>query len=757
MNNNIKEMKSTLKYVLLINFISMSFTFVKSQPPMEEFITGSVKGKNEKGQIVPLPYANIYWVGSQKGTVADGDGNFIIQKERNGDSRLVASYVGYVSDTLNSDKNDSLVVFLLNEESTFLHQVEIKARQENYFISQLSTIKTENITSSGLQQLACCNLSESFENSATVDVGYADAVSGAKQIQMLGLAGIYTQLMFENMPFLRGMGSPYGLNFVPGPWMQSIQVSKGTSSVINGFESITGQINIEYLKPEHWDDRLYVNLFGNSEGRAEVNVLTKAKMAEALSTLIMLHGSMLTNEMDNNNDGFMDLPRNRQLNFFNRWTYDYGELGHSQLGINVIDEYRFGGSMGAHDDPLWRQHGLYASEVNTRRYQGFLKSGFRLDEYGHNSIGFQASGVIHTQDAYFGDRFYNAQQQSLYGNLILQLEPGHSEQHKISTGVSFQYDRINEDFWQDTLERSENIPGVFIQYTYERGENLTMIAGARLDYHNIYGSLFTPRIHLRWQIRPSLILRASAGKGYRSSIPLAENLGYLSSSREIILESNPDLEEAWNYGLNITKTWPLKDERNIEFTLDFYRTDFIHQIVADAEFSARKLIFHNLEGESYSNSLQTELHIEPIERLKVLAAFRFNDVKITMNDVLIEKPFVSKYKGLINLSYNTRFEKWQFDFTGLYNSSVRIPFTGDNPIEYQLPESSPNFLIFHAQVTRRFKKWEIYAGSENLGDYRQKNPILQADDPFGPYFDASLIWGPLNGRMIYAGLRWKII
>jgi len=716
---------------------------------------GRVLASGEAGAM-PLAFANVYWAGTAQGAVTDAGGRFHIDYTGSEERRLVASFVGYLNDTILVEPDMQDLAFSLIPLTTRLGLVEITDRQDKSFVSKLTAIKSEHITTAGLQQLACCNLSESFENSATVDVGYADAISGARQIQMLGLAGVYSQMMFENMPFLRGLAAPYGLGFVPGTWMQSIQVSKGTASVINGYESVTGQINIEYKKPEHTDDILQLNLYGSNEGRAELNFLAHSALSQSLTTLVLGHASMMQSELDHNQDGFMDMPRTRQINLMNRWTYEYGHRGHTRFEINALHEDRFGGSPGAYGNPQWREQGLYAADIRTRRYQAFLKTGFLLDDHGHNSLGFQATGNIHNHDSRFGDRTYNAEQESVYGNVILQLAPGHSGMHKISTGASFQYDYYTEHFMADEWKKRETVPGVFAQYTFEWGESFTFLAGLRSDFHNISGTLLTPRLHLRWQSLPSMVVRASAGKGYRSPVILAENIGYLSSSREIVFNNREGIESAWNYGVNLTQTWQVDDKRKVELTIDFYRTSFLKQWVADADQSARRVVFVYSDGTSYSNSFQAELRFEPLNRLSILAAFRLNDVKTTLNNELKDKPFVFKYKGLANLSYATRFDKWQFDLTGLLNAGARIPYTGDNPLDLQLPEKVPAHVMMHAQVTRRFKNLDIYAGSENLGGFVQDTPVVDPGNPYGPYFDASMVWGPVSGRMIYAGLRYNI-
>jgi outer membrane receptor protein involved in Fe transport len=545
-------------------------------------------------------------------------------------------------------------------------------------------------------------------------------------------------MMFENVPFLRGLSSPFGLSYVPGSWMQSIQVSKGTSSVINGYESMTGQINIEYKKPDQTDERLFVNLYGNDEARAEANIVANTKLTESLSTMLMLHTSTQQANIDHNKDGFLDAPKSRQINVFNRWLYQNSTTAHTQLGIGIIDEIRTGGQVNALDNSNWLSDSLYKAEAKTKRYQAFLKSGFMFDAHGVSSLGFQASGTYHQQESFFGLNTYTGTQKSLYSNLIFQSEIGTTSTHKYSTGISYQYDDYNEQLADTGFMRTESVPGAFIQYTFDYKHQLSIIAGARADINSKYGTFFTPRLHLRYEPIKNLTFRASAGKGYRTASIIAENMGYLASSRKWIFNGTPKAEEAWNFGMNLTKTFELDNTREAVFTLDFYRTSFINQVVTDLDQDVHQVVFYNLEGESFSNSFQAELTVEPFTRFNITAAFRYNDVKLTLDGELKEKPFVNKHKGLLTLSYSTRFNKWQFDFTTQYNGVSRLPDTEQNPPKYRRAAESPRYFILHSQITRRFKHIDVYAGGENLGGYVQHHPVIGADEPYGKYFDSSM-------------------
>lgn len=756
-------MNKILKYII---FMALMLIMLQSHAQAPETIKGTVYEYNNDKKLVVVPYANVYWLENHKGTSTDEKGMFVLEKPIKKQANLVVSFVGYKNDTIlvNSDKKEIKIVLTNNTE---LSEVTISGGLEGAYISRLKPIKTEVITQAGLNKLACCNLSESFENSATVDVGYSDAVSGAKQIQMLGLAGIYSQLMWENIPFLRGLSSSYGLSYVPGSWMESIQISKGTSSVINGYESVTGQINVEYKKPQTAKP-FFLNYYISSELKNELNVFSTHKINKNLSTMLMGHGSYMGTKWDENNDGFMDQPKLNQINLFNRWAYE-GDGYHSILGFNFVNENRNGGQMD-YDENIHRNDTIkYGIGIKNQRFQLFTKNGFEIKGMEETSLGIQAAATYHKQDAYFGLTNYNGTQKSLYLNAIFQSEITH--RHLYSLGFSYQYDNYEETYSKlkanktyDTSynrPRIESVPGVFAQYTYEIPEKLTVIAGIRADFNSYYRTFITPRLHLKWNITNSATLRASAGKGYRSASIFSENMGYLASSRTVMIVDNLDLEEAWNYGINFSKCWEFKENRKATFTIDFYRTDFINQVVVDIDHMMHHVDFYNLGfkntgGKSYSNSLQAEFNIDAFKRFNIGVAARMNDVKVDYLNGTMEKPYVSKYKGLLTMSYATKYEKWMFDFTLQLNGKSRLPNMKMAPAAPVYDNYSPAYAFLLGQITRKFRNFDVYIGSENIADYMQHDPIMGASKPFSNAFDASMIWGPIMGRMFYGGIRWTI-
>lgn len=710
-------------------------------------LRGTIKSKNNNN---PLINANIYWFGTQNGTISDENGKFELAKPENENLNLIISYLGYKADTVLILKNQNQIdVFL--EESNVLSEVEIGEKRDATYISKINPIQTQTITTCGLQKMACCNLSESFENNASVDVSYTDAVSGAKQIQLLGLAGIYSQIITENNSSIKGLASSYGLGYIPGSWMESIQISKGASTVLNGYESITGQINVEYKKPQS-SEKLHVNVYGNEWGKTESNINSAIKFNEKVSSMILMHGEIYDYEHDKNADSFIDMPKVKQVNFFNRWNIQYNKKLVSQIGLKFLSENRLGGQFNNFESSYVPN---YKIGINTDRYEGFFKTGYLLNEEKETSIGLILNSTLHDLNSYFGFTKYNGLEQAITGNLVCQTNVFNKE-NKFNAGLSYNFknteEGLNASYLDTNMNKTEYVPGVFAQYTYSYKRNFTVIAGVRSDFHNEFGTLLTPRLHLKYNLNEDNSFKFSAGKGYRNADVIAENIGVLASSKHLILYEKLEIEQAWNYGISFTKYFKI-NKRKGTFIVDFFRTDFVNQIIVDMDSRHDQVSFYNLNGQSYSNSFQTELIIEPIERFEINGAFRINDVHTTINDKLQTKPFVNKYKGMLALSYATKFDKWKFDFTSQYVGETRLPETNMLPEKYQMPDKSPDFFIIHAQVTRQFKLWNVYIGVENLTNFRQTNPIIDSNNPFGEHFDSTFIWGPIVGRSIYAGFR----
>ena len=600
----------------------------------------------------------------------------------------------------------------------------------------------ELISSKELLRAACCNLGESFTTNPSVDVNYADATTGAQQIKLLGLSGTYVQMLTENIPNYRGVAAPYALGYIPGPWMQSIQVSKGASSVKNGYESITGQINVEFKKPQA-TPFADANIYYNTKGKLEANLGANLKLSDKWSTALLGHYEILDKAHDDNGDGFVDMPKIRQGSLQSRWAW-LGDKYIFQASVKGLKEHREGGQIGHHSAVFMHPHLI---DITNECYEAFTKNAYFLNEEHATNVALILSGSLHHENATYGTKLYKADQRNGYASLL--FETDFNEHHNLSTGLS-----LNHDYLDEQISKSdETTPGIYAQYTYKIGEKLIVMGGLRWDYSNIYGSFVTPRVHLKYAPNDIVTLRGSIGKGYRTSHVLAENNYMLASGRQMVIDADLDQEEACNYGISAALSIPIGDKK-LELNAEYYYTNFLHQVVTDLDSNPHAIHFTNLDGKSYSHTWQVEATYPLFQGFTMTATYRRTDVKCTYDGVLREKPLTNSYKGLLTASYAPGLGKWQFDVTLQLNGGGRMPTA------YTTADGSPSwdnrykgYEQLSAQVTRFFRYWSIYAGGENITGFKQKNPIIGADNPWGSNFDSTMIWGPIHGAVYYIGVR----
>lgn len=719
--------------------------------PMQAQVRGTVK--DSEGS--PVPGANVLWLNTTAGAITSSDGSFSISKPSSA-NQLVVSFIGYENDTIQvSDKN--VVLDIVLRDGVKLNEVQVVSRKTGTIKLRNSVMNEDMITSAELSRAACCNLGESFTTNPSVDVSYSDAATGAKQIRLLGLSGTYVQMLTENIPNYRGAAAPYGLGYVPGPWMQSIQVSKGTSSVKNGYEALTGQINVEFKKPQT-ADKVSANLFASSTNRYEANADASIHLSPRWTTMLLAHYENETKLHDSNDDGFADIPRVEQYNFWNRWAY-MGDHYVFQAGIKATTEERRSGQSAhggmAVTDP-------YTININTNRYEFFTKNAYIFNKERVTNLALILSGTLHNQDALYGRKIYDVDQKNLYASLL--FETDFSVMHNLSAGLSFNYDGYDQQY-RLTNEATdprihsfskESVSGAYAQYTFNAADKFIFMAGLRADYSSEYDFFVTPRAHIKYNPNEYIHFRVSAGKGYRTNHVLAENNYLLASSRKVAIEARLKQEEAWNYGASVSTYLPVFG-KTLNVNAEYYYTDFRNQVVVDLDTDPHVVSFSNLNGDSYSRSFQIEATYPFFSGFSLTGAYRHTNVKTTYNGSLLEKPLTGKYKGLVTASYQTPLGLWQFDATLQLNGGGRMPtpYTmagGSLSWDYRYK----SFEQLSVQITRYFRQWSIYAGGENLTNFKQKNPIVDASDPWGDHFDSTMVWGPMHGIKFYIGLNVKL-
>tara|TARA_R110000868_G_scaffold193351_1_gene438216 strand:- start:10115 stop:12352 length:2238 start_codon:yes stop_codon:yes gene_type:complete len=740
-------------FILFITFNTLIYSQVN--------ITGTVLEFNIEKKDKVLSEVNVIWLNSSIGTTTNNLGEFSIPFKREF-KKIVISYVGYKSDTITVNRPSLGKIWL--QPDIELEEVVLRKKLNPIQRSLFNVQNVVTVDSREMLKAACCNLSESFETNPAVDVNISDAVTGAKQIQMLGLNSPYLLFTQENMPSIRGASQIYGLSFIPGSWIESIQITKGAGSVLNGFESISGQINSELVKPLT-DKKLFLNMYANNYERYEVNGRYNKKITDNIATGIYLHSNLRDGKIDRNSDIFLDTPLAKQINFMNRWQFLDSEKGWvSFFNAQFLLDEKQTGQKDFEPKTDRNTNNAWGSEVKTNRLDLSAKLGYVFPELPYQSFGYQTAFSNHDQNSYYGYNTYDIKHTSYYSNAIFNSIIG-STQHKFKTGISFTYDHFIEKINNLDMDRSDNSLGAFFEYTYDNLEKLSFVAGLRADNHNRLGSFITPRLHLRYSLWDKASLRLSAGRGKRAANIFAENQQIFASSRTINIINNDgklyslNPEIAWNTGIGFIQKLYLWN-RSLDLSLDYYRTSFTDQVVIDWE-NPQEISFYNLNGKSISKSLQVDVSYEIIQNMDLRLTYKNYDVKVDYQSGTLQKPLQPQHRFFSNLSYETlkkyRERHWRMDFTFHWQGEQRLPDTSTNPAIYQLSGTSKPYSIINTQLTRVInEKLEIYLGGENITNTTQKTPIISADDPFGPYFDSTVLFAPVLGETYYLGFRYKL-
>ena len=660
------------------------------------------------------------------------------------------------------------------EEETDLDEITINYDKKTSKVSFLGSQNITTLTSDELLKAACCNLAESFETTPSIDVNFSDAISGSKQIKMLGLSSPNILISIENIPTIRGALQSHGLEYIPGTWIQSIQIAKGPGSVINGYEAIAGQINAELRKPIN-DDKLFLNIYASEMERYEINTHYNTKLSNNWNYGLYLHANTKDKSDDRNNDGFRDSPTGNQINIYNRFQYTNSEKGLvSFIDFNYVDDNRVFGQNGYVDDhSLIEPNTYWGGSKNGKNFKSNFKLGYVNLNIPYQSLGVQLSYSNFSEFCNVGFSVHDIEHQSIYSNLVYNSIIGDTR-HKIKTGISFTYDNYDEfvdNMRTQTfdLDRKEHSFGGFFEYNFDDLDKINLSVGIRYDNHNVIGGFLTPRVHLNYLIFPKTSLKFSLGKGTRMANIFSENEKLFYSSRLVSFssslfvnnESYFDLEpeSAWNYGLSITNNFRLFNN-NAQLILDYYITDFENQVVVDWE-TPSAILFYNLQGSSYAESFQAQLQYTISSQISILSAYKISNVKTDYISGRLEKPLNPKNRFFLNIAYdgnkNSKGANWKYDLTYNLIGKQRFPSTQNSPVEYRMDEFTPDITLVNTQLTRVFNKsFETYLGIENLTNYKQMNPIISSEDPFGQYFDSTFVYGPLFGRMYYLGLRYGI-
>lgn len=727
-----------------------SSTFSTAQPAQGE-IRGLVLGRGPGLELETLRSATVRWKSTNVGTLTDRDGRFTLMRVSHTDT-LEVRYASFETAFIVATTDTIEIVLVPNTTNV----VVVEADQPTI---TRAPQKTEIISKKDLQKAACCSLAESFEKNPSVEVSFSDAVSGAKQIQLLGLRGLYTQFLVEAVPLIRSLEMPNALDHIPGSFMESISISKGASTVTNGYESMTGQINICMHNPRTAPS-LFVNAYGNTQSRFELNLYGAQQISDELSTMTLVHGRIFEMGMDNNNDGFADIPTFRQLNLVHRWWYADTDIEWQVYVRGILDHYKSGQSVLGHVGPKHirgdtTSKAAYDITTDITRADGFVKFGFLnpFEDMDGSGLSVIVSSAYHNVTTSFGERQAQGLQRTVNVRGVAALP--FSDNVKLIGGFSFLYDDVQESIMNNSFARIERVPGVYAEATLKPMPRITILAGLRADAHNLYGTRVVPRAHIKWSISELTALRASAGRGWRVASVVTENLSSYINSRQLFIDPAFRPEDSWNIGASMTTSMEIAD-RVLTLDAEAYTTTFSNQVVVDYDRDVREVHVTNLIGNSYATNVMAQALFSPIPRLDVLLAYRWVDVQSPYGGQMQQRPMISRSRILTTFSYITLDNEWQADLTVAWNSTGRLPTTVGNAVSNERLTTFPSWWRVNAQITHRIGTFDVYLGIENAMNFIQMDPISGADMPYGSSFDASLAWGPLDPRMLYAGVRFTI-
>ncbi|MDC1068873.1 carboxypeptidase-like regulatory domain-containing protein [Candidatus Kapabacteria bacterium] len=736
-------------FILLVFLTSISNSNSK-------MIHGNVYGFDSDGNKSELAGVQVWWLGTELGGISNDSGHFMFDLHPNSNT-LVFQIKGYPNDTLVVDDKNKFIEHILKTYSSG-KDVIVEAIEPNRIINSESIQNEEILTGRHLGKLACCNLSEAFESDPSVNVEYTDPVSGSKQIKLMGLHGKYSQIMIEKISFVRGLNIPFGLSYLPGPWIESISISKGAADVSTGFESTTGQINVELKKPNSEISDGLINLFLDAGNRLELNSVFNKKIDDRVSMVSMFNINIIPNLNDLNNDGLIDRPATRSMNFSNKFKFE-GNTAKAQVGIRFLIDER---------ESEYITNSFNSNfDISNTRGELFFKGGDLLGE--NYSVGITGSlswqenntnnllGKIHNE--------FNLTNNSAQINLIVDRTlDGVNDNSKnvLSFGASLLYDDFSNEIISDieTVNKFSYItPGIFVSYKNMSFKYIDFSLGLRADYNYLDQVFVTPRSHIKIKPLDNLDLRISGGRGLRYANALAENVflflydenaNYLS----LVNFEQQAMESAWNYGATLNYSFSLGLE-NISFSAEYFMTDFNNRVVIDQYRYGgvySPVIYET--SNAYSESYGVDLILPFTDFVEISTSGRIqNSFFENQNSKLIREPLSSIVKSVNTVNYDIKSIDLSLRFTGTYFGQGKRTVLRENSDTFQ--NYNP-FWIFGGQINKNFEKqgFEIYFGINNLTSYTIFEDSADSQAIAGNYFGTDL-WGPLMGRNIYIGINWK--
>lgn len=739
-------------YVLLKACLLLCFVMGGFGPNFPIFPLKAQEAKLLKGQVLgeanqPLVGVAVYWPYHQDGVTTNEEGFFELPFYPN--AYLVVSYIGYQQDSIYITQNN-FISHQLQPDLAF-SDVEVESKRVGIYTND-GIVKENVITQDELKKAACCDLSGCFETEATVQPQVTNMITQSKELRMLGLAGVYNQVLFEGLPgFVNGLSYTYGLSTYPGPLIQNIFVAQGANSVIQGHEGMSGQINLEVRMPD--TNELFLNTYVNSFGEQQYNVQYAATKGNWKS-MTAVHWARPGGRFDHEGDGFMNVPLISRQVFFHQSAFDYDQ-GEVLAGLRFSRENRVGGQIDYEPDEHKGGREVYGQYIDYLQPEMWLKWTHQLGESWQ--LNYHWGGQYHQQDANFGLRKYEAEQWGQYHRLGFTLDKKRSQ---LRLGGSFRHFQINESVDNILfhlpvppsenplkIQRTDQILGAYAEYEYDLvAEKLSVMGGYRIDHHQDFGAFGVPRLLVKWNSWKNADFRFSAGRSWRIPNVLSENVFLLAGNRNLYFQETILPEEAWTWGVNYTQDFEVMGQA-WSLGADFYQVLFSRQFFPDMDRRQNAAFINNGGGAAQSNSLHLHWSAAWSDRIATRLSYTYLDVYTTIDGEKRTLPFNHEHKLLGVVSYQPLHENWQLDVNVHWYGEQRLPDLKD-----ERAFSEP-FTLLNAQFSYDFKWLEVYTGVENILDFRQNFPIRSWEQPFGPLFDPSYTWGPTRGREFYLGLR----
>jgi outer membrane receptor for ferrienterochelin and colicins len=733
------------------------------------FAQSTIKG-TVTADGMPLPHANVSLKKTSKTIITNADGLYSFKNLAPGNYEIAVSYTGFKSESRKislADSTELAVDFNLKENNS-LDEVVITGTMKP--VSRLeSPVPVEVYKPVFFKKNPTANIFEALQNVNGVRPQLNCNVCNTGDIHINGLEGPYTLVLIDGMPIVSGLSTVYGLSGIPNSLLERIEIVKGPASSLYGSEAVGGLINIITKNPKN-AALFSADAFTTDWGELNVDLGFTANVGKAASVLTGINYFNYSNPIDNNNDNFTDLTLQDRISVFQKWNINRESNKLFSMAGRFFYEDRWGGEM------QWQKKHrggteIYGESIYTKRWE--LLGAYELPIA--EKMLFSFSYTDHDQNSVYGDMPYMAKQRIGFGQLTWDKK---LNKHDLLFGTALRYQYYDDNTPATTNEDVSWIPSLFVQDEVKLNDTHKILLGARYDYNNNHGSIFTPRLAYKWKINDLNILRVNTGTGFRIVNLFTEEHAALTGSREVIIMEELKPERSFNANLNYLKKIYTNNGTFIGLETTAWYTRFSNSIIPDYDSNPNQIIYKNLDGYAVTKGISTNMDLVFTNGLKMILGATYMDVSKTENNTTTRQILTEKISATWAVSYRINKLFLDVDYTGNLYGPMRLPLLGDLDPRKQY---SPTWSIQNIQFTfNKFKNFELYAGVKNILNWtpNKGNPfiIARANDPFdknvqydtngnvqatpdNPYaltFDPSYVYGPNQGARSFFGLRYTL-